>query len=158
TVEDMEQVIAMGQIEGMSDAMGQMDGVLADLTSFAAGEGTQVQLIGDAQARVTRIVRGSVPQLWQAFTDAALLRRWQLGPDGWSMPVCEASGVPGAALRSQWQNPETGERFGFAGVVVEAAPPQRLVTTERMVTPEDPDGASSPETLNELTFTAVEGG
>lgn len=158
SVEEMEQLIEMGQVEGMREAMGQMDDVLADLATFAAGNGTETQLIGDTQARVSRIVRGSVPQLWQAFTDEALLRRWQLGPDGWEMTVCEVSAVPGAAMRTEWRNIESGESFGFVGVVVEAAPQHRLVTTERMVSPADPDGASSPETLNELTFTPVEGG
>jgi uncharacterized protein YndB with AHSA1/START domain len=74
------------------------------------------------------------------------------------MPVCEVGAVPGQSMRTEWQNDESGERFGFAGVVVEAAPPSRLVTTERMVSPADPEGASSPETLNELSFTPVEGG
>lgn len=40
----------------------------------------------------------------------------------------------------------------------ESAEPYRLVTTERMVSPQDPDGEESPETLNELSFTPVEGG
>ncbi len=158
TLEEMEQLMAMGQVEGMREAMGQIDDVLADLTSFAAGSGTETQLIGESQARVSRIVRGSVPQLWQAFTDEALLRRWQLGPDGWTMTVCEVSATPGATMRTEWRHDESGESFGFTGVVVESAPMQRLVTTERMVSPADPDGASSPETLNELTFTPVEGG
>lgn len=152
-LEDLEQVLAMGQIEGMRAAMGQIDAVLEDLTSFAAGRGTELQLIGDTQARVSRVIRGTVDQVWRAHTDPELLRRWQLGPDGWSMPVCEFGATPGQALRTEWQNDESGERFGFAGVVVDAAPPHRLVTTERMVSPQDPDGAQSPETLNEMTLT-----
>ena len=155
---EMDQLIEMGQVEGMREAMGQMDDVLADLASFAAGNDTEVQLIDDTQARVARVVRGSVPQLWQAFTDEALLRRWQLGPDGWEMTVCEVGAVPGAAMHTEWRHVESGESFGFVGVVVEAAPPHRLVTTERMVSPADPEGAASAETLNELTFTPVAGG
>jgi uncharacterized protein YndB with AHSA1/START domain len=158
TLEEMEQLIAMGQVEGMSEAMGQMDEVLADLTSFALGQGTEVQLIGDTQARVSRVVRGSLPELWRAFTEEALLRRWQLGPDGWEMTVCEVGSVVGAKMHTEWRNLESGESFGFMGVVVAAAPVQRLVTTERMVSPADPEGASSAETLNELTLTPVEGG
>lgn len=158
SLEDLEQLIAMGQIEGMREAMGQMDDVLADLSSFAAGNRTEVQLVGENQARVARVVRGSVPQLWQAFTDEELLRRWQLGPDGWEMTVCEVGAVPGAAMHTEWRHVESGESFGFVGVVVEAAPPHRLVTTERMVSPADPEGSASAETLNELTFTPVEGG
>ena len=96
--------------------------------------------------------------MWQAQVDPELLRRWQLGPDGWSMPVCEYGSTPGQEWRTEWQNDETGERFGFAGRVVEAAPPHRLVTTERMINQEDPDGENSPESLNEMTLTEAEGG
>lgn len=158
TLEELEQLQAMGMMEGMSAAMGQIDAVLEDLESFAAGRGTELQRIGDTQARVSRVIRGTVDQVWRAHTDPELLSRWQLGPDGWSMPVCEFGAEPGQALRTEWQNDESGDRFGFVGVVVEAAAPRRLVTTERMVSPQDPDGAQSPETLNEMTLTPVEGG
>lgn len=155
---ELEQLQAMGMVEGMSAAMGQIDAVLADLASFAAGRETELQLIGDAQARVSRVVRGPAERVWQAMTSPELLARWQLGPEGWSMPVCEYGAEVGDALRTEWQNDESGERFGFAGVVVESAAPLRLVSTERMISPQDPDGAESPETLNELTLTPVEGG
>lgn len=158
SLEDMEQVLAMGMVDGMREAMGQIDAVLEDLASFAEGRGTELQLIGETQARVSRVVRGDIAQVWRATTDPELLRRWQLGPDGWSMPVCEYGAEVGQRLRTEWQNDESGERFGFVGTVVEAAEPYRLVTTERMISPQDPDGEHSPETLNELTFTPVEGG
>jgi len=158
SLEELESLTAMGMMEGMSSAMGQIDDVLADLASFAFEASTEAQLIGETQARVSRIVRGSVPQLWQAFTDEALLRRWQLGPDGWVMTICEVGSEPGATVHTEWREESTGASFGFIGKVVEAAPKQRLVTTERMVSPEDPEGDSSAETLNELTLTPVEGG
>ncbi|QBE48661.1 SRPBCC family protein [Leucobacter triazinivorans] len=158
TLEELEQLKGMGMVEGLRAAMGQIDAVLEDLESFAAGRGTELQLIGQNQARVSRVIRGTVEQVWRAHTDPALLRRWQLGPDGWSMPVCEYGAEVGQPLRTEWQSDETGDRFGFAGVVVEAAAPRRLVTTERMVSPQDPEGAQSAETLNEMTLAPVEGG
>ncbi|UOR01013.1 SRPBCC domain-containing protein [Leucobacter allii] len=158
TLEELEQLQGMGMVEGMRAAMGQIDGVLAELRDFAADRATQVQLIGESQARVSRVIRGSAEQVWRAHTDPELLRRWQLGPAGWSMPVCVYGAEPGQELRTEWQNDETGERFGFAGVVVEAEAPHRLVSTERMISPQDPEGAESPETLNELTLTPVADG
>ncbi len=155
---ELEQLQQMGMEDGMRAAMAQIDDVVADLTSFAAGQGTELQRLGDTRARVSRIVRGSVEQVWQAHTDPSLLRRWQLGPDGWSMPVCEVSTEVGARLRSEWQSDDSGERFGFAGEVVEAVRPTRFVTTERMISPQDPEGLESPQTLNELPLTPVEGG
>lgn len=158
TLDELEQLQAMGMVEGMSSAMAQIDDVLADLTSFAADRATQAQLIGATQARISRVVRGTVPQLWRAFTDEAMLRRWQTGPDGWTMTACTVGTAPGATISSQWRNDATGESFGFIGVTVAAAPEQRLVSTERWVSPADPAGEGSPESLNELTFTPVEGG
>lgn len=158
SLEELEQLQSMGMVEGMSSAMAQIDDVLADLTSFAAGNGTATQLIGDHQARISRVVRGTVTQLWQAFTDPSLLRQWQLGPDGWEMTICEIDATVGATAHTEWRNIDTGESFGFTGVVIASAPTQRLVTTERMVSPADPAGTASPETLNELTLTPVDGG
>lgn len=158
SLEELEQLKGMGMEEGLRLAMGQIDAIVEDLASFTAGRSTEVQLLGDTQARVARVIRGGAEQVWRAHTEPDLLRRWQLGPDGWSMPVCEYGDEPGQVLRTEWQNDESGERFGFAGVVVESRPPHRLVTTERMISPEDPDGTNSPETLNEMTLTPVEDG
>ncbi|MBK0419919.1 SRPBCC domain-containing protein [Leucobacter sp. CSA1] len=158
SLEELEQLQGMGMVEGMSAAMGQIDAVVEDLASFAAGRGTELQLIGENQARTSRIVRGTVEQVWRAHHDPDLLRRWQLGPDGWTMPICEVGTEPGQRHRSGWENSADGQRFGFTGVVQEIAPPHRSVSTEAMWTLEDPDAANSPETINELTLTPVEGG
>jgi len=158
SLEELEQLTAMGMDEGMRLAMGQIDDVVADLASFAADLGTQLQRIGDTQARVSRVIRGDAQQVWRAHHDVSLLKRWQLGPDGWEMPVCE---IPSAGLgRYRYEWAETGgeSRFGFTGDVVESVAPSREVTTERMTTPDDPDGANSPSTRNEMTLTPVEGG
>lgn len=158
SLEELEQLQGMGMMEGMSAAMGQIDAVLADLASFAAGRGTELQLIGDRAARVSRVIRGTVEQVWRAHMDADLLRRWQLGPDGWTMPICEVATEVGQHHRSGWQNTADGQQFGFTGELLEVSAPYRAVTTEKMWTPEDPEAAGSPETRNELTLTPVEGG
>lgn len=158
SLEQLEQLTEMGMVEGTRAAMAQIDDVVADLARFAADAPTGHQLLGDTRVRISRVVRGTVGQVWLAHTDPELLRRWQLGPEGWSMPVCEYSDQVGAQLRTEWQNDDSGERFGFVGEVVESQLPQRLVTTERMISPSDPHGADSPETMNELTLRPVIGG
>ena len=155
---DMEQVLAMGQIEGMRAAMGQIDAVVEDLTSFAAGRGTELQLIGDTQARASRVIRGTADQVWRAHHEAELMRRWMLGPDGWEMPVCEPATEPGQRYRFGWAEIGGEPSFGFTGEFVDGERPHRAVTTEAMWTPDDPEAANSPSTLNELTLTPVEGG
>ncbi len=154
SLEELEQLVGMGMEEGMRAAMAQMDDVLADLAAFAAGDGTVSQLLSDTQARVSRVIRGPIEKVWQAHHDAELLRRWLLGPDGWTMPVCEVATEVGQAYRYEWEPAEgtEGERFGFEGELVEATPPYRAVTTERMI------GMEGEGTLNELTLTPVSEG
>jgi uncharacterized protein YndB with AHSA1/START domain len=152
SVEQMQQLLDMGMLEGAREAMGQIDQVLADLTSFATERGAQAEILSDTQVRVARIIRGTVDQVWRAHNDAALMKRWLLGPDGWSMPVCEIAANVGDSYRYEWQRDGGDERFGFTGELLESAPPYRAVTTEAMI------GMDFPATLNEMTLTDVEGG
>ncbi len=150
---ELEQLVEMGMEEGLRAAMGQMDGVLADLASFAAGSGVETQILGETLVRVSRVIRGSVADLWRAHNDAALMQQWLLGPEGWVMPVCEIATVAGESYRYEWE-PADGSpgRFGFTGELLEVLAPYRMVTTEAMI------GMDGPSTTNELTLTAVEGG
>ncbi|MBA4609672.1 SRPBCC domain-containing protein [Aeromicrobium sp. Marseille-Q0843] len=152
SLQDLEQLIAGGMEEGMTSAMGQMDEVLADLASFAAGSGTQTQLLDDTHVRVTRVIRGTVEQVWRAHTEPDLMKRWLLGPDGWTMPVCEVATEVGDTYRYEWEQEGGGNRFGFTGELLEVHAPIRSVTTERMI------GMEGEGTLNEQTLTPVEGG
>ena len=152
SVEAMEQLVAMGIAEGMQSALGQMDDVLADLASFAAGRATDAQILGDTQVRISRVIRGSVDQVWRAHHDPELLKVWLLGPDGWTMPVCEVASAVGGAYRYEWEAVDGSQRFGFEGELLESEPPHRSVTTERMI------GMEGPGAVNEMTLTAIDGG
>ena len=153
SIEAMEQLVQMGMMEGMRSAMGQLDTVLADLQSFAAGRATEAQLLGDTQARVSRVIRGSVEQVWRAHHEPALLKRWLLGPDGWTMPVCEVARNPGDRYRYEWEKTDGTQRFGFEGELLESSAPYRSVTSERMI------GADGPVAVrNEMTLVPVQGG
>lgn len=152
SVEALEQLLSMGMEQGLAAAMGQIDDVVADLASFAAGRTAEAQILGDTQVRVSRVIRGPVELVWRAHHDADLMRRWMLGPDGWTMPVCEIATEVGQTFRNEWEQ-EGGEgRFGFTGELLESVPPHREVTTERMI------GTEGPGAVNELTLTPVEGG
>lgn len=152
SVADLERLLGMGMEEGMREAMGQMDDVVADLASFAAGRATEEQILSDTQVRVSRIIRGSVEQVWNAHNDAALMKQWLLGPDGWTMPVCEIATNVGDQYRYEWESDDGSQRFGFTGELLESTPPNRAVTTEQMI------GMEGPGTTNEMTLTPVEGG
>ncbi len=150
--DSMQRLLDMGMKEGATLAFGQMDGVLTDLASFAAGRATDAVLLDDTRVRISRVVRGTVDQVWKAHHDADLMRQWLLGPDGWTMPVCEVGTEVGDHYRYEWESEDGENRFGFEGEVLDSTPPKRSVTTEKMI---DTDG---PMTRNEMTLTPVEGG
>lgn len=149
---ELEQLIEMGMEEGMRAAMGQIDAIVADLASFAAAHATEAQILSDTQVRISRIIRGPIEQVWKAHNEPALVQRWLLGPDGWTMPVCEVATSVGDTFRYEWESEENNERFGFTGELREAQAPYRTVTTEQLI------GTEGPATLNEMTLTPVEGG
>ncbi len=129
-----------------------MDEVLADLASFAADRSTEAQILSDTQVRVSRVIRGSAEQVWAAHHDADLLQRWMLGPDGWTMPVCEVATEVGQHYRYEWEEIGGSQRFGFTGELLESVPPRRAVTTEQMI------GMEGPGATNEMTLTPVADG
>ena len=153
TLEALEQVIEMGQIEGMTYAMGQLDTVLADLREYALGKGTQTEIMDDTHVRITRAFEAPRHLIWRAHTEPELMKRWLLGPDGWVMTVCELDPTPGGAYRYAWAPEEgkPGEAFGFDGETVVFEPERRMVSTERM------SGTDYPGTVNDLTFDEVDG-
>lgn len=153
---ELEQLVNMGMEEGLRQAMGQIDAVLDDLRSFAADLPAAAQVLGDTTVRVSRVISGTVEQVWNAHQDPDLLSRWLLGPEGWSMPTCETATEVGQTYRYVWQEDGSGRSFGSTGELLEVAAPYRAVTTERMYGDGIPDDA--PGTLNELTLTPVEGG
>ncbi len=152
SLESMETLVKMGMMEGMKSAMSQIDAMLEDLASFAIDAGTNAQLLNDTQARVSRTIRGSVNDVWRAHHEPALMQRWLLGPDGWTMPVCDIAQRVGDSYRYEWASADGAQRFGFEGELLESTPPHRAVTTERMI------GTPGPSTRNELTLTTVDGG
>jgi uncharacterized protein YndB with AHSA1/START domain len=156
SAEELAQLLEMGQEEGMREAMAQIDDVLADLRSFAHGVGTKTDILSDTQVRITRVIRGSVEDIWRAHHDPELLRQWLLGPDGWVMPVCETSTDVGGKYRYEWTREDGSDRFGFTGEVLESEAPHRSVTTELFTG--DTGGMSPEPTRNELTLTPQESG
>lgn len=152
SLEAMEALVKMGMLEGMRSAMGQVDAVLADLASFAASRATEAQLLSDTVVRIGRVIRGTVAQVWRAHHEPALLQRWLLGPDGWTMPVCEVATRVGERYRYEWEAADGSQRFGFEGELLESSAPYRAVTSEQMI------GMEGPATRNELTLVAVPGG
>lgn len=106
---------------------------------------------GDREITMTRRLAAPAAMVFEAWTNPALLRRWLLGPPGWTMPVCEVDFRVGGTYRYEWRN-EQGQTMGVGGVYREIDPPHRFVATERF------DEAWYPgESLITITFAEKSG-
>ena len=152
SVAALEQVVSMGQVEGIKMAMSQLDAVLQDLRDYAQGKGTRVELLDDTHVRITRLVEGPRELVWRAHFEPELIRQWMLGPDGWEMTECVAATEVGQSYRNSWApvGDTEGEPFGFEGEALLIDAPRRAVTTERM------QGMPT-ETLNDLNLYEEDG-
>lgn len=79
---------------------------------------------------MTRVFDAPRRLVFDAHTKPELIRRWLLGPDGWSMPVCEVDLRVGGKYHYVWRHDADGNEMGMGGVYREIVPPERLVTTE----------------------------
>jgi len=67
--------------------------------------------------------------VFDALTKPELVRRWLLGPPGWTMPVCDIELRVGGKYRYVWRNAD-GREMGMGGTFSEMVRPSRLVATE----------------------------
>ncbi|MBI1209928.1 MAG: hypothetical protein GC190_00560 [Alphaproteobacteria bacterium] len=101
---------------------------------------------GDRYVVVTRRFAASPAQVYRAHIDPEIIKKWMLGPDGWTMPVCINDARPGGKIRYEWTNGQGGG-FYLTGEFIRLEPPHRIVHVERMHLP-DP----TPDNHVETTF------
>ena len=63
---------------------------------------------GDREIVITRAFDAPRKLVFDALTKPKLVKRWLLGPDGWSMPVCEIDLKVGGKYRYVWQRDKDG--------------------------------------------------
>lgn len=83
----------------------------------------------DREISMTRIFNAPRRLVFEAYTRPYLLSRWLLGPEGWTMPVCEIDLAVGGRYRYVWRHKD-GREMAMGGVYREIVVPERLVTTE----------------------------
>lgn len=91
----------------------------------------KVSTPSDREIRVTRDFDAPRRLVFDAFTNPELVRRWLLGPPGWTMPVCEIDLRVGGAYRYVWRSDKDGVQMGMGGIFREVIPIERLVATEK---------------------------
>jgi uncharacterized protein YndB with AHSA1/START domain len=112
---------------------------------------------GDLHVVVTRRFAAPPEAVYRAHTEPALVQKWLLGPEGWTMPVCINELRPGGKIHYEWSNGK-GAGFSVTGEFLELQPYRRIVHVERMHLPDptpdnhietrfEPDGAGTLMTM-----------
>jgi len=86
---------------------------------------------GEREIVMTRVFDAPRRLVFDAFTKPDLVKQWLLGPEGWSMPVCEIDLKVGGRYRYVWRRDKDGTEMGMGGVYREIVPPERIVSTEK---------------------------
>lgn len=90
----------------------------------------QASTPSDTEVLVKRSFDAPAMLVWSAYTEPDLVRRWLLGPPGWSMPICEMDVRVGGKYRWRWRAKADGKEFGFSGEFQVVAPHSKLVHSQ----------------------------
>ena len=113
----------------------------------------QVTLPSDREVKVARSFKAPRTLVYRAYTEPELVRRWMLGPPGWSMPVCEMDVRVGGRFQWRWRSDDKGSEFGFSGTYRELQPSSRIVHTEAYEPGTVGGGYPGPEAIVTVAFT-----
>lgn len=90
---------------------------------------------GDTHVVVTRRFAARPEKVYRAHTEPELLKKWLLGPEGWTMPVCINDARPGGKIRYEWSDGKGGG-FYLTGEFIALEPYSRIEHVERMHLPD----------------------
>lgn len=122
------------------------------MTSMTSSLGTGITRYDtptDREVVITRVVNAPRRLVFEAWTSPKHVPKWLLGPEGWTMPVCEIDLRPGGTWHFVWRKAD-GAEMAMTGTYREVSPPDRLVSTESW-------GPEWPETVNTLRFVEADG-
>ena len=95
---------------------------------------------------MTRTFDAPQKLVFEAFTRPEHVVHWMLGPEGWTMPVCEIDLRPGGRWHMVWRR-DDGSEMAMSGEYQEVTPWSRTVQTESW-------GAQWASTVNTTEFIA----
>jgi uncharacterized protein YndB with AHSA1/START domain len=119
------------------------------MTLPASSGATTFATPSDVEVVVTRVVNAPRRLVFDAHTNPAHVPHWLLGPEGWTMPICEIDLRPGGTWRYVWRKSD-GSEMEMHGVYQEVVPPERVVSIESW-------GCDWPETLTTLQLSEENG-
>ena len=91
---------------------------------------------GDRFVVVTRRFAAPPEAVYRAHVEPELIRKWMLGPEGMTMPVCISEPRPGGRMRYEWVRADGGGGFHLTGEYLELTPHSCIVHVERMHLPD----------------------
>lgn len=94
-------------------------------------ESFKVSTPSDCEIQVTRNFDAPRRLVFDAFTKPELVRRWLLGPPGWTMPLCVIDLRVGGAYRYVWRSEKDGSQMAVGGVFRKVTRLKLLVCTEK---------------------------
>ncbi|MBB5955130.1 uncharacterized protein YndB with AHSA1/START domain [Saccharothrix tamanrassetensis] len=100
----------------------------------------------DVEVAVTRTFDAPQRLVFDAFTKPEHIVHWMLGPEGWTMPVCEVDLRVGGRWHMVWRRAD-GTEMSMTGTYLEVTPHERTVQTEAW-------GEGWAETVNTTRFVA----
>jgi uncharacterized protein YndB with AHSA1/START domain len=87
----------------------------------------------DREIAMIRVFDAPRRLVFRALTEPDLMKRWFMGPPGWTLDICEVDLRVGGKYRWVWKN-ANGTVMGMGGVYIEVTPPERIVATEKFDT------------------------
>lgn len=84
----------------------------------------------DREIMMVRSFNAPRAMVFKALTTPELVQKWLLGPEGWTMPVCEIDLRAGGKYRWVWRGPD-GTEMGISGEYREIVAPERILATEK---------------------------
>jgi uncharacterized protein YndB with AHSA1/START domain len=100
---------------------------------------------------IERTFDAPVEEVFDAWTNEEVLRRWFHDDPEWETPTAEVDLRVGGRLRLAMRDPNAGEDYGASGEYTVVEPPHRLAFTWQW------DGQDSERQLIELEFTESDG-
>jgi uncharacterized protein YndB with AHSA1/START domain len=117
----------------------------------------EVKTQNDREIVITRVFDAPRELVFDAFTKPEIVKRWLLGPEGWSLAICDIDLTVGGGFRYVWRNDADGQEFVVSGVYTDITRPARVIHTEQFDDPALPGESIETWTFDErdgaTTFT-----
>ena len=84
----------------------------------------------DREIAMIRVFDAPRRLVFEALTRPEYLKRWFVGPPGWSLAACQIDLRVGGSYRYAWRK-DDGTEMGMGGVYLEIVPSERIVATEK---------------------------